>query len=346
MFFYIILVLLLLLIFLPYKSISNTSDRLVYLSSKPTSSSYLFLANILQRFYGYNTNSDPNICDKMIMSVYKTSQQDLRNILKNHDYKVIFTIPNNYVIGSKKTLWQVIKNKYGGHASEIMPYCYSLPEEYQSYKQNYNKKERIIFKTGDQRQKGLFLTDELVPIEKVKDKKYIVAQKFLEHGQRFYGHKINIRLYLIIKVSAGKCSAWLANDGIISYGIKDKERSDISSFYESKQLYDQNYPNTVKNLFKGNTPEILKKATHKLKLLMESCKDLFENGVSIKNNQCYEIFGVDFLLTDENKLYLIEINCCPGMEPYKNEDTKARTNVYVDYMDLVHNKPNNLIKII
>lgn len=47
--------------------------------------------------------------------------------------------------------------------------------------------------------------------------------------------------------------------------------------------------------------------------------------------QCaFELYGADFILSEEYRPYLLEVNCCPGMAPTSREKARLCAEVIED----------------
>jgi len=278
--------------------------------------------------------------------VQPTSIKRLSKILKDNDVHMCYNYninkycnknktkflshKNNYLINNKKYLWITLKNYYGKNiAKTITPYTFIIPNDYNSYKK-FNKK--IIFKKNLHRQEGLFVTDKLQDKDYLVNNGYIVAQEFIQNSLKVNNYTIAIRMYLIIECKNKVFNEYIYDDGIVYYG-----KNDIASYYfkYSKEIY-KNNPIILSHLEKKLNINIRPTLIKKINLLVNAIKDSF-----CKNNECYnkhnfyEIFGIDFIITNNLDAYILEVNSGPGMVHYNEVDNQLRNNIIKYYSNII-----------
>ena len=60
---------------------------------------------------------------------------------------------------------------------------------------------------------------------------------------------------------------------------------------------------------------------------------------NLPNNMCFEILGFDFMLDDNNKLYLLEINYTPSFSTETPLDQLIKSNLIRDTLQLMNVTP-------
>jgi hypothetical protein len=293
----------------------------------------------------------------ILFNSYKTQAKALKADLILFDNKVFFSIPNNYILGNKYYIWKTLKTYYGSKASDIMPFTYLLPKEYNNYIKNYNPTDKFIFKSDKQRQEGLFLTKSKVSKTMITSEKFLVAQKYNSNSILYKNHKINTRIYLVIICSDNEFSAYIYYDGIISYTKKiyntdsiDSEDS-ITSFKESYHLYKKKYPITLlqylNTMNKNNKNTIIYNIKKQIKQLLIGCKSELIKNIKFNNNKCCELFGIDVFIDKELNCSILEINIGPQLNHHNNIDKRIREHLLFDMANLViHNKNNNFYQLL
>ncbi|NIO45188.1 MAG: hypothetical protein GTN36_06600, partial [Candidatus Aenigmarchaeota archaeon] len=136
---------------------------------------------------------------------------------------------------------------------------------------------------------------------------------------------------------------YVFNDGIISYSKSKYNKIDfdssVSSFYTSKKLYDAGYPIILSQLVKEmnyiNWNSLRNLFDEKIKLLLNSTKRKLCSSSLKYNNKTFQIFGVDFVVTNSMDTRILEVNVGPGMEPYCDIDKKMRIKLHQDMLLIV-----------
>ena len=289
--------------------------------------------------YGIYESKKFQECDFILPTEYSKNQNRLKTLFSNDNRNlsnriVIFGIPNNLEFGYKEKLWNNVKS-----LKNVMPECFELPREFSKLR-NLKTHVNIIYKSNKQRQKGLYLTNRILNSKFIKKNKFVVAQKFFNNPYLYNGHKINLRTYLMVvcfkKNRVNHVVGYLYDDGIVSYAKKKFDLSlnrekQIASFYNSKRLYDQKYPITLKEIFKEHPrlhhttfPIIINKTK---RVFGNVKRKIIKNGNSefdFGNFACIEIFGLDWMIDNNLNAWLLEANLCPGMEAYNSKDEIMR----------------------
>jgi hypothetical protein len=250
---------------------------------------------------------------------------------KNNIY---FYIKNNVNFCNKKNLCVLLKKYNGGN---ICPKAYSFPNDYQEYVTNCANK-KMIFKSNAQRQEGLFVTSNVQNINFLNKEKIIVAQEYIQDCLTYKKHRLAFRIWIVISCHKSEINGYAGSDGLVYYN--NNIEPDISSFYGSRDLYDNGFPLTISELEKTRNDKIMNILTDKIKDLMEIIKK-DQNKHYINDDGHYnEIFGVDLHLTDDLQAYIIEINRGPGMESHCARDDHIRQQMLSGYIDTMHGHEN------
>jgi len=290
--------------------------------------------------------TNKNDWDIILPCKHKYDKNALDQIKINDSSQIISIVSQSGILGSKKTLWITLYNFYGRNiAQNIMPPSYIFPKDIQEFKKNYKKGQYYILKQEKQRQTGLKLSNSYNEIVNSWKDSYVVAQKYLNNCLTYKGYKINLRIYLVYICKGTNKMAYIFNDGIVSYAkIKPKNnnidsQSGISSFYSSKDLYDQGYPITIKKIVdQYNVPKwnnMMKSIENKLYLMVNASKDHMCNYAYKHKNISYQLFGADFYVDTKFKPTLLEVNIGPGMDPYSDEDKIMRIELHNNILSLL-----------
>ncbi|XP_068619528.1 tubulin monoglutamylase TTLL4-like isoform X2 [Battus philenor] len=254
--------------------------------------------------------------------------------------------PGTFHIGRKDRLWrnlQKLVSKYGTHEFGIMPKTYVLPHDMKLLKHDWEKhaanNERWIIKPpASARGTGIKVVSRWTQIPK---KRPVVVQRYVTKPYLINGNKFDMRLYVLV-TSIHPLRIYLYKDGLARFAsVKYNEEL---AFLNDRYMHLTNY--SINRLSKNYTPNedfaaceghkwTLQTLFHYLKTernvdtdnLWESLKDLViktiisgEASISslTKANitsryNCYELFGIDVLLDEELKPWLLEVNISPSL---------------------------------
>ncbi|XP_045503883.1 uncharacterized protein LOC123700665 isoform X3 [Colias croceus] len=254
--------------------------------------------------------------------------------------------PGTFQIGRKDRLWrnlQKLSNKFGIDEFGIMPKTYVLPHDLKLLKHDWEKyaanNERWIIKPpASARGTGIKVVSRWAQIPK---KRPVVVQRYVSKPYLINGSKFDLRLYVLV-TSVHPLRIYLYKDGLARF-------ASVKYNYELTSLNDRymhltNY--SINRLSKNYTPneDFAACEGHKWTLqtlfqylktdknvdtdaLWASIKDLViktiisgEASISslTKANitsryNCYELFGIDVLLDEDLKPWLLEVNISPSL---------------------------------
>ena len=159
---------------------------------------------------------------------------------------------------------------------------------------------------------------------------HVILQKYLEKPLLYQGRKFDIRIWILIIGGQENC-VYIFKQGhlkatcaeydidssspfihLTNYSVQkhnvDFSKKEIGNEISYQDFQDElDKKNTGKNFLKDIYPKIV----YIIKLAIGSAK---LNINHLKRNNCFEIFGCDFILDEKYKPYLLEINMNPGLE--------------------------------
>lgn len=282
---------------------------------------------------------------------YTNVEQELKNQHKNihhksqkqNQKKIYFGIPGCDNIVSKDRLWEIINSKTNlEYATKLMPETYIISNsgDMQRFIKNYDQKSVYILKKNIQRQSGLKLLNNLDEIlDTIKgDRGYVILQKMLQDPFLIKGHKINIRIYLLIVCKNGQPTAYIYNDGFMYYTPKSYANTvdpsqNITTGYIDRKIYDKNpltlhdliryLPNSDAIILNRNIKELLRNITYLVK------DKLVQRG-EYKDSTMFQLFGVDIAPDKNLDCKLIEINKGPDLSAKSSRDRKLKYGLIED----------------
>lgn len=254
----------------------------------------------------------------------------------NNNNNIYLELPIHYSnhITFKKNLCKLIREYNRDH---LIPKTYIMPEEFDSYKKECAGK-KMILKSNSQRQEGLYIANNILPYNLIKREKIVVAQEYISDCLKYEDYKLAVRIWIIIHCHNNYCQLFFYKNGLIYYSAIFDE---IASFYDSKVLYNNNYPMMVNDLPIGLRIKMNDSIKNILAQFGEIIKDKFTKINANNNDYYYELFGIDIHLTANFKCFILEINSGPGMKPCNEKDKVIRYHVLKGYNDIIHNINND-----
>jgi hypothetical protein len=168
---------------------------------------------------------------------------------------------------------------------------------------------------------------------------------------------MNMRIYYVIRKYKDKIQFFIHTNGKVLY-TKNKTGNDvtfdthITSFMDIEMYHNENMPHDFKELKKLIGKEtyerIWEKIIDKIKQLSKAIAPLF-NEVEHKNSVCFQLFGMDVILENEEP-YILEINKGPDMHAKCKKDEKLKKNIYESTFQVVgllksRSESSNYVKV-
>lgn len=320
------------------------------------------VSGIMKNIFNQHQIRPNNKWNLYIPCGYTNVENELENIKVSSKEQIIFGLSGCDKIVSKNNIWELLQNKYGrSFASTIMPQTYILEKDsdINLFKRNYHSQKKYILKKNVQRKEGILLTKDLNTILKAKYKGYKVVQEYLNDILLINNRKINLRIYVLIIAKNRKIKSYLHQQGKCIYTNKDYNpdkldfESHITSYNLDLDIYKIN-PLTLEDLksyfqhLKYDYNILFKKIKKIIYYTIQASKNQLGQLKSLKNNTCFQLFGVDIILDQQLNPYLLEFNKGPDMSPKNKTDRQIKTKVEEDMFNLVNiinTKDNQFIEI-
>ncbi|KAI5644841.1 tubulin-tyrosine ligase family domain-containing protein [Phthorimaea operculella] len=286
--------------------------------------------------------------------------------------------PGTFQIGRKDRLWRNLQKlvaKHGIKEFGIMPKTYVLPYDLKLLKMDWEKHvendERWIIKPpASARGTGIKVVSRWTQIPK---KRSVVVQRYVSKPYLINGSKFDMRLYVLV-TSVHPLRIYLYKDGLARFASV-KYNDEITSLND-RYMHLTNY--SINRLSKNYTPNEDFSACegHKwtlqalfqylrtekkvnTKALWESMKDLViktiisgEASISslTKANltsryNCYELFGIDVLLDEDLKPWLLEVNISPSLHSASPLDIHVKGPMVTETLNIAQYQIPNKINV-
>jgi hypothetical protein len=112
---------------------------------------------------------------------------------------VIYSIRSIDLLANKATLHAILSNDKSTH-KKYTPSTYILNDksDFNKLINDFDDSKLYILKKNLQRQKGCTITNNIEYVQTALQNKYVVCQELLQNPFLISGHKINLRLYMLI----------------------------------------------------------------------------------------------------------------------------------------------------
>ncbi|ENN71095.1 hypothetical protein YQE_12028, partial [Dendroctonus ponderosae] len=201
------------------------------------------------------------------------------------------------------------KDRFG-----FLPHTYVLPQELKLLKQNWDfsgpnggKDMWIIKPPASARGVGIKVINKWCHLPK---KTSLVCQKYINNPYLINGSKFDLRLYVLV-TSFHPLRIYLYPDGLARFAsskysddVKDLKDRTLTKLLE--YMHDEGVD--TKTLWKHLQQLVIKTIISSEALITPLCE---ENMNSYYN--CYELFGIDVLLDEHLKPWLLEVNISPSL---------------------------------
>jgi hypothetical protein len=291
---------------------------------------------------------------------YNSIESQLKNIKVNNINQKIFGISGCDTIVSKNKLWSIIENMYSRtNALKLMPesFLYSNSIDLLLFKHQYTKNTNYLIKKNLQRKKGIIISNNYNEIIDLKNNGFKVIQKYIENLYLIKERKVNLRMYLLIVCNNYNISFYLHNKGKCIYTNKNFKTNSLdpeihlTSLNISEDIY-KDRPQTLEDLkcYLGHYlyNKLITNINKNIILVIKACKSHLCNLESIKKITSFQLFGLDYMFTNEMYPYLLEMNKGPSMGSINDIDYKVKTNIMTDVfkiIEVVKNENNEFIKL-
>ncbi|KAK0078300.1 hypothetical protein PV325_002714 [Microctonus aethiopoides] len=253
--------------------------------------------------------------------------------------------PGTFQVGRKDRLWRNLSRlmvKYGRKEFNFVPRTYVLPQDLRNFRQIWEKsggKEKWIIKPpASARGMGIRVVHRWSQIPK---KRPLIVQQYLSKPLLIGGAKFDLRLYILI-TSINPLRIYIYPDGLVRFASV-KYNDDINylsdrlmhltnySINKTSATYTSNdcaescrgHKWSVKALWSYlekegvNTKKIwssIKDIVIKTMIAVESPINTLTRTNTTSKYSCYELFGVDILLDENLKPWLLEVNISPSLQ--------------------------------
>ena len=190
--------------------------------------------------------------------------------------------------------------------------------------------------------------------------KKVIASEYIQPLLLFENKKFHIRVHMLFLNNRGKITCSNNLHGNIWYAKSDY----INNDYHNLDIHDTHGRYTTRNIFfpeefnygKKNTENVLSQ----MEMILSKVAEIFKTHLKCypENNNCFEVFGIDFMVKNDFTVVLIEVNDTYGINSdnkneYDTEEGRKEWLLYVrefvkwiydNGIAPVYNKSSNLLE--
>uniref|UniRef100_A0A146MB87 Tubulin polyglutamylase TTLL4 n=2 Tax=Lygus hesperus TaxID=30085 RepID=A0A146MB87_LYGHE len=280
-----------------------------------------------------------------------------------YDYQKINHLPGTFQIGRKDRLWKNIyklMSKFGKKEFGFLPRTYVLPQDGKALRQVWDKSSKtkwIVKPPAAARGTGIKVINKWTQIPK---KSPVIVQKYISNPYLINGNKFDLRLYVLV-TSFHPMKIYLYTNGLVRFA--SVKYSDEISTLANRYMHLTNYSiNKLSNNYAANEDA---EACLGHKWTIKSLWTYLEGSVNVDNlwnglvdlviktmisgeapivnlsnanlnsrYSAYELFGVDVLLDENLKPWLLEVNISPSLHSTSPLDIAVKGPMVRDILNI------------
>ncbi len=253
----------------------------------------------------------------------KGASARLLSHIRQHNFKYYSQIPGTEFICTKDQLWiSVVLNSGREKALEIFPDTVILKIENDRKRVSTdlykNENDNIILKKNAHNRKGLEVIcgHEWKAFAGVEE--YVIAQPVLTTLKVFTKRPFHFRSYCILTYNNNKLELWLCPNAKIIYGEQEsvitrngvEVETHLPLFLDELNLHSH-----------GVNPDLLlAELSKKMECIIEAVLNKIKQQPLTGIEYCAQLFGTDFIVTEQKELKIIEVNGRPELKGTNAKD--------------------------
>ena len=330
----------------------NDNNEKIYYRSEPLQSKNSL--NLALNELGYKRGKLQHAL-LVVPSGYNNIENELKNIRLFAKNKYIFGITGCDKLAAKDSLWRILESYHGRrHAKRLMPNTYLFNQEgLQELAKDYTS-DRYILKKNIQRKEGIRIVSDIKEIMDIYQegdhgiKDFKIIQEYVKNPYCINGHKLNLRLYILMIMKDSHLGMYCYKDGKCMY-TKMPYSPDSSNFHETitnfevtKDLYhNKDLPLTWKTLQTQNNqthmnkyikPKAILNLLYNIYTAINDSNNEFQKTPKLKKITMFQLFGADIIFKPEP--ILLELNKGPEMSFQSTEEKDLKMSVLKDTLEL------------
>lgn len=314
-----------------------------------------FLYHRISKFSDNNQNK--NILYNNVFKKYGITEKDIHipksytfgenymKLFKNNYNENIFCIQGCDKLAGKNNLWNYMIEKYSRYnLQKILPNTFIIDnnEDMYLFEKSFNPKINYYLKKNIQKKKGIYLTNNHNDIVNTinYDPEFVVVQEEVPNLYLINKRKINLRIFLLIHFEDGVQKWYINKLGKCIYTNKEYSSNsrdfeeNITSFNLDTSIYNKN-PFTLQELESYIGIDKYQLLWNRICKIISKCKYAFYDKIDFsvnKNNNCFQLLGLDFIFTKDLNPFLLECNKGPQMLYINQKEKKMKEKIILDIL--------------
>jgi len=198
-----------------------------------------------------------------------------------------------------------IRNKYFAKTTDIKDF-------------NYENFPVILRPIGGFAGKDIFIPESKldfnIAMKNLKQYNHVIVSEYIQNPMLIENKKFHIRILFMIKVGFGSPNVSIFKRGLIMTAEEDYKNSN----FENKKIHDTHAKSTFKQMYYPEDYPGLYIQDQIEEVLMSASKTISPKKFP-ETKRGFEVFGADILVTDNNKIILMEVNDKIGFKPITKE---------------------------
>ncbi|KAI8899153.1 tubulin-tyrosine ligase family-domain-containing protein [Globomyces pollinis-pini] len=273
-------------------------------------------------------------------------------------YQRLNHFPNTAILTKKDSLFRLLKTMkcIYGSAYDFFPLSFCVPTEYKKFLRHFQntednqKKDVWICKPTDlSRGRGIFVFREL---HELSYDCSAMVQKYIPNPLLISGYKFDMRCYVLVR-SYDPLIVYLYQDGLARFATEPFDLTSLRNVFSHLTNTSINKLSPTLNADKEDVGPGCKWNFEKLKDHLQSRDIDFENiwnrikGLVLLTllpvsqeipkmpRGCFELYGFDILIDDEQKPWILEVNLSPALTADTDVDLEVKKPLLRDTMFLL-----------
>ncbi len=165
-----------------------------------------------------------------------------------------------------------------------------------------------------------------------KNNKYskVIASEYIQPLLLYNNKKFHIRIYILFLNNGGKITSSINLHGRIFCA----KTNFINDNYDNLEIHDTHGRYSIRNIYfpeefnydKENTEKVLSQ----MELILSKVAEMIKSNLKCfpESNNCFEVFGIDFMIKNDFTVILIEINDDVGIRNYNKYYTEEGNKMW------------------
>lgn len=246
--------------------------------------------------------------------------------LKVPDGALVGALPGCGFLTGKRAIWVRMVQAHGAEeAAALAPPTWLLDHEPDRDRLRAQFTPGLyVLKSRREHRRGLRLAQRLEDILAVQQD---LVQRVLTNGLQLNGRRVQLRLYLLLTQHRGILTVRIYDDARCLYGAASGTPADV--YLQTRQVHPrEGLPTTLRQLIDDSRSPVDATLTSQLRALIgkvvAAARPRILATSHLDHARCFQLLGVDVILTDQGRPVFIEANKGPSLTPTSRDDERFK----------------------